>query len=61
MRRIGIEYALNVSVQRSHAPMRANIVGPPSVATSIKASMAACHSAAVCSTFVKRAHLASGN
>ena len=27
-------------------PMRANIVGPPSVATRIKASIAACHSAA---------------
>jgi hypothetical protein len=27
-------------------PMRANIVGPPYVATSIKASIAACHSAA---------------
>jgi hypothetical protein len=29
-------------------PIRANIVGPPSVATRIKASTAACHSA-VCS------------
>jgi hypothetical protein len=28
------------------APMRANIVGPPEVATRIKASIAACHSAA---------------
>src|SRR5258705_949408 len=28
-------------------PMRANIVGPPNVATRIKASIAACHSAAV--------------
>jgi len=28
-------------------PMRANIVGPPSVATRIKASMAACHSAGI--------------
>jgi hypothetical protein len=26
-------------------PMRANIVGPPSVATRIRASIAACHSA----------------
>jgi hypothetical protein len=32
-------------------PIRANIVGPPSVATRIKASIAACHSAAVCSDF----------
>jgi hypothetical protein len=32
-------------------PMRANIVGPPSVATKIRASIAACHSAAVCSAF----------
>jgi hypothetical protein len=31
--------------------MRANIVGPPSVATRIKASIAACHSGAVCSDF----------
>jgi hypothetical protein len=30
-------------------PMRANIVGPPDVATRIKASIAACHSAALCS------------
>jgi hypothetical protein len=27
-------------------PMHANIVGPPEVATRIKASIAACHSAA---------------
>jgi hypothetical protein len=32
-------------------PMRANIVGPPSVATKISASIAACHSEAVCSAF----------
>ena len=32
-------------------PMRANIVGLPDVATRIKASMAACHSAASCSAF----------
>jgi hypothetical protein len=32
-------------------PMRANIVGPPDVATRIKASIAACHSAASCSGF----------
>jgi hypothetical protein len=32
-------------------PIRANIVGPPNVATKIKASMAACHSAASCSAF----------
>jgi hypothetical protein len=32
-------------------PMRANIVGPPSVATKIRASIAACHSDAVCSAF----------
>jgi hypothetical protein len=35
-------------------PMRAIIVGPPSVATRIKASMAACHSAASCSAFGSR-------
>jgi hypothetical protein len=33
-------------------PIRANIVGPPDVATRIKASMAACHSAASCSAFL---------
>src|SRR5258706_11724011 len=32
-------------------PMRANIVGPPDVATGIKAFIAACHSAASCSAF----------
>src|SRR5258707_4159279 len=32
-------------------PMRENIVGPPDVATRIKASIAACHSAASCSDF----------
>jgi len=32
-------------------PIRANIVGPPDVATRIKASIAACHSAASCSAF----------
>jgi hypothetical protein len=31
--------------------MRANIVGPPEVATRIKASIAACHFAASCSAF----------
>jgi hypothetical protein len=31
--------------------MRANIVGPPDVATRIKASIAACHSGASCSAF----------
>jgi hypothetical protein len=30
-------------------PIRANIGGPPCVATSIKASIAACHFAASCS------------
>jgi hypothetical protein len=30
-------------------PIRANIVDPPGVATRIKASIAACHSGAVCS------------
>jgi hypothetical protein len=35
-------------------PMRANIVGPPDVATRIRLSMAACHSAASCSAFGKR-------
>src|SRR6266404_5343895 len=35
-------------------PMRANIVGPPSVATRIKASIAACHSAASCSALGSR-------
>jgi hypothetical protein len=32
-------------------PMRANIVGPPDVATRINASIAACHSGVVCSAF----------
>jgi len=32
-------------------PMRANVVGPPDVATRIKASIEACHSAASCSAF----------
>ncbi len=32
-------------------PMRANIVGAPDVATRINASIAACHSAVVCSDF----------
>jgi len=32
-------------------PMRANIVGPPDVATRIKAPIAACHSWASCSAF----------
>jgi hypothetical protein len=32
-------------------PIRADMVGPPSVATRIKASVAACHSAASCSAF----------
>jgi hypothetical protein len=32
-------------------PMRANIVGPPSIATTIRASTAACHSAAMSSAF----------
>src|SRR5258707_2242004 len=32
-------------------PTRASIVGPPDVATRIKASIAACHSAASCSAF----------
>jgi hypothetical protein len=35
-------------------PMRAIIVGPPSVATRIKASIAVCHSAASCSAFGSR-------
>src|SRR6266446_10964800 len=35
-------------------PMRANIVGPPDVATRIKASIAACHSWASCSTLESR-------
>jgi hypothetical protein len=32
-------------------PIRANIVGPPSVATEIRASVAAIHSGASCSAF----------
>jgi hypothetical protein len=40
-------------------PMRANIVEPPSVATRIKASIAACHSAASCEMRV-RCYLLSG-
>jgi hypothetical protein len=41
-----IEHPLDVTVKRP--PMRANIVGPPTVATRINASIAACHSGAVC-------------
>jgi hypothetical protein len=43
---VRIELALDVAVQSLMTPIRANIVGPPSVATRIRASMAACHSAA---------------
>jgi hypothetical protein len=32
-------------------PIRASIVGPPDVATRIKACVAACHSDASCSAF----------
>ncbi len=35
-------------------PMRANIVGPPDVATRINASIAACYSSASCSDFGSR-------
>jgi hypothetical protein len=48
---IGIEHAIDVRFSARMTPIRANIVGPPSVATRIKASIAACHSGAVCSDF----------
>jgi hypothetical protein len=41
---IRVEDPFDVTVQRSHHPIRANIVGPPRSATRIKASIAACHS-----------------
>ena len=44
-------HALDVTVQSRMTPIRANIVGPPFVATRIKASVAACHSGASCSAF----------
>jgi hypothetical protein len=48
----GIEHALDVAVStRAFTPIRANIVGPPAVATRISASIAACHSLASCSAF----------
>jgi hypothetical protein len=49
---IRIEHALNVAVQRSHdADAREHGRGPPDVATSIRASIAACHSAVPASFF----------
>jgi hypothetical protein len=47
---IRVENSLDLSIEpQHHAPIRANIVGPPSVTTRIKASIAACHSGASCS------------
>jgi hypothetical protein len=40
---IGIEHPLDMTVERSHDPIRAIIVGPLR-ATSIGTSIAACHS-----------------
>jgi hypothetical protein len=37
-------------------PIRANIVGPPDVATRIKAYIAACHFGAICSAFGRRSY-----
>ncbi len=48
---VRIKHALDMTVNARMTPMRANIVGPPDVATRIKASIAACHSAASCSVF----------
>src|SRR5258706_12402729 len=42
-------------------PMRANIAGPPDVATRIKASMAACHSAASCELQISRLNVSPSN
>jgi integrase len=39
------------TVNARNTPIRANIVGPPNVATRIKASMAASHFGASCSAF----------
>ena len=47
---IQIELANVVAVQRLH-DADPNIVGPPSVATRIRASIAACYSGAPCSAF----------
>jgi hypothetical protein len=45
------EDTLDVTVQRLHDANPRSIVGPPDVATSIKASIAACHSGASRSAF----------
>jgi len=45
---IGVERTDDVSVQGRMAPIRANIVGPFSLTTSIRASIASCHSGASC-------------
>jgi hypothetical protein len=42
-----VEHPLDVAVRGSHDTDAPNIVGPPGVATRIKASIAACHSEAV--------------
>jgi hypothetical protein len=46
-----VEHALDVTVQRLHEANPRSIVGPPFVATRIKACIAACHSGASCSAF----------
>ncbi|SHH15141.1 hypothetical protein [Bradyrhizobium erythrophlei] len=52
---VGIEHSLDLTVQGPHdRAMRAIMAGPPSVATKIKASIAICHSGAVCSVFGSR-------
>jgi hypothetical protein len=50
---VRIELANVVAVQCPHhgKPIRASIVGPPNVATRIRASIAACNSGASCSAF----------
>ena len=45
----GLNVRSTVRFNALMTPMRANIVGPPDVATRIKASIAACHSWASCS------------
>jgi hypothetical protein len=39
-----VEHTFNAAVQALMTPIRANIVGPPNSATSIRPSIAACHS-----------------
>ena len=48
---LGIENALYLAIERSHDPDAREHLGPPSSATSIRASIAACHSGPAASFF----------